>query len=107
MDLSLWAPPIAAGLAACVVALVVSARGARRDERRRPIAGTIAVVAIAIPEGGVGRITHAARGAFARLPARAAHGGAIATGTPVVVVDLARGVATVEPLPIEFEGAFR
>jgi hypothetical protein len=102
-----WTAALSSGAIAFVlVIVVVGLRTSARTSTRR-IAGTIAVVAIAIPRGGVGRVAHAARGHFARLPARDANGGALPVGTPVIVLALERGVASVVPLPPDIEEAFQ
>lgn len=64
----------------------------------RAIAGIVGHVALAIPEGGVGTVAYHSDGRRATAPARTSDSLALASGTRVLVMDIANGVAVVEAL---------
>lgn len=62
------------------------------------IAGVVGHIALAIPEGGVGTVAYHSDGRRATAPARSSNRLPLPTGTRVLVMDIANGVAVVEAL---------
>lgn len=64
----------------------------------RAIAGVVGHIALSIPQGGVGTVAYDADGRRATAPARSSDRLPLPTGTRVLVMDIANGVAVVEAL---------
>lgn len=93
----------ATGAGVFIVALVVAWLGHEVTTpaawlRPRPLGGSLARVVVAVPTAGVGRVAYTAHGKRCSMPARCSEAQAIARGAEVVVIDVARGVATVAPI---------
>ena len=69
-----------------------------REMEGQAIAGVVGHVALAIPDGGVGTVAYHSDGRRATAPARSSNSLALASGTRVLVMDIANGVAVVEAL---------
>jgi hypothetical protein len=100
-----------AAVLACTAALttvvLLTLRLNRARVELRSLAGVVGTIALAIPEGGVGKVAHGARGRRSTLPARCADGGAIAKGARVVIVEASSRLAIVQRLPADIEEVFR
>jgi len=90
--LLLAAALLAVGLAAYLAPSVGS------PEASAPPVAERGVVALAIPAGGVGRVTLSLRGRRRQHPARSRSGGAIPCGAEVLVIGRSRGAVIVELL---------
>jgi hypothetical protein len=92
---------VGAGLFVVAVVIAWLGHAARTPAawlRPRPLGGSIARVVVAVPPGGVGRVAYTAGGKRCSMAARCCEAQPIARGAEVVVVDVARGVATIAPL---------
>lgn len=69
-----------------------------REMEGQAIAGVVGHVALSIPEDGVGTVAYHADGRRATAPARSSDRLPLPTGTRVLVMDIANGVAVVEAL---------
>jgi hypothetical protein len=75
--------------------------------RAAVLSGTVGRVSIPIPSSGVGAVAYARFARRATLPARAIGGGALARGSPVVIVLVERNVALVQELTQDIQEIFR
>jgi len=73
----------------------------RARAHRHSVIGSVAHVAIAIPQQGVGAIALVVGSRRTTLPARSDQGQALARGTEVVVLEQHRRVTVVTPLRLE------
>lgn len=85
----------AALIAAFLRKLVAGSRAL--DPRDFRLVGTLARVTVTIPAGGVGEIVFSKAERRRSEAARGVDGQAVPRNTEVVIMDYARGVATVEP----------
>ena len=93
----------AAAFGVAVAALIVGAGAASYTALSRAgkaglIVGSIAHVAVSIPENGVGIIALVVGSRRTTLPARSPNGGSIPRSTEVVVIDVRGRIAVVSPL---------
>src|SRR5204863_4168840 len=90
-----------------IVATILRPRSDPAALTGRRLAGTVAMVTVAIPKGGVGRIAFGASGRRSSRAARCSDGESIERGTKVVIVDTCARVTHVRSLPADLEEVFR